>query len=317
MSSLSATSAGLGIDLCPTTSTSIHGADAPIEHHAKHMDPKGSAISDSASTNNMSTLRSASSMRGLLRAEIGDSMVTLDIREQGSGFLKGQRIAADSVSPCLGQETSSSSLPNDTRRMSDRQSAVLSRHGTLLSVGGTPGRNTAELKSLLGNVNSRLKPGAVLLPTPGQSSRESEEMTSLEQAKLRARVEVDIILESNVCVQEGYLKGHVKVRVRKRAKNESTVMISGGKIRIIGFECIQNENERHTFYQFSAPLSEVARSVHGMYESPEDDEGFAQAKEGIHIIPFAMILPLEGGIGNPKGVMRTHSGLSLRYIAML
>ncbi|KAJ7597496.1 hypothetical protein C8J56DRAFT_772996, partial [Mycena floridula] len=188
---------------------------------------------------------------------------------------------------------------------------TLSRHGTLLTVGASPARNVAELKSILGNANSRLKAGAAILLPPGQLSSAE---TSLEQAKPRARVEVDISLQSNSCVQGGYLGGHVKIRVRKRSKKEAAVKLAGGKVRVIGFECI-NESHRHMFYQCSAALSEVTTTSDQMLSGLPDAEGFAFVHEGIHALPFAMFLPVEGD--SSKGVFPSYSGAAVRYIVMV
>ena len=193
---------------------------------------------------------------------------------------------------------------------------ALSRNDTLITSSASVGRNSAELKTILGNVNSRLKSGAVLVPILGEDTNE-ENSTILEQAKHRARVDLDIALESNVCVQGGYLKGHIKVCIRKHSKNDHPVLVSGGKVRVIGFECIMNENKRLAFYHASAPLSEVASGLGNLYVFEPDGEGFCRALDGIYSFPFAFHLPLSSEHGTPKGVMYSHSGVSVRYIAMV
>ncbi|KAJ6621196.1 hypothetical protein B0H10DRAFT_1790355 [Mycena sp. CBHHK59/15] len=185
----------------------------------------------------------------------------------------------------------------------------LRRHGTLLSNGATPVRRAAELKSLLGNANSRLRPGAVISQHP-----QGRELTSLEQAKPRARVEIDIVLHSNVCVEGGYMRGHIKLRIRPRAKKESSVMISDGKLRIIGFE--STETDHHEFFHSSAALSKVALSSPRIYASPPDPEGFCIAREGVHKLEFEMHIPF-GGDTRPKGPLYGQSGAAVRYIALV
>ncbi|KAJ3998523.1 hypothetical protein F5050DRAFT_1567041, partial [Lentinula boryana] len=195
-----------------------------------------------------------------------------------------------------------------------REKAALSRHGTLLTANATPSRNAAELKFILGNSNARLKPGASTVPVGSFSSADS---TSLEQAKARARVEVDVIPETNIFVQGGYIHGKVKIRIRPRARTESAVLISDGKIRVVGFECIQNEEKRHTFYQQSVSLSDASPLAELLLDSPPDNEGFYAAKEGVHALPFSMYLTLEGGEGTPKGTISPHAGIAIRYIVMI
>jgi hypothetical protein len=263
------------------------------------------------SQGNIPAMKSISAMRGLTLAEIGDSMVELDICGGGSGFREGQRIALASLTPGGGSKPHTQDRP--VLRVEE---ASLTRQGTLLTVGAPPGRNAAELKSLLGNSNARLKSGASLVPPPGRQATDVECVT-LEQAKPKAQVEVDIVLESNICVQGSYLKGHVKIVVHKPQREESAVLLAGGKVRVVGFECIQNENDRHTFYQHSAPLSAITDSLHSLYGSLPDSDGCAEAREGVHVLPFAMLLPLEGESGSAVGVLQAHSGVTVRYIALV
>lgn len=200
------------------------------------------------------------------------------------------------------------------RTFSVTDTTNLLRHGTLLTTGASPSRNAAELKTILGNSSARLKSGATIITAPSELS---EEDVTLEQAKPRARVEVDIILESNTCVQGGYLRGQIKVQIRKRTKKEPAVKISGGKVRVIGFECILNDSERFIFYQTAAPLSDVTADLDRLYESDYDIDGFARAKEGVHVLPFALHLPHTESHGVPKGILQSQSSVSIRYIAMV
>ncbi|OCH94752.1 hypothetical protein OBBRIDRAFT_722012, partial [Obba rivulosa] len=199
--------------------------------------------------------------------------------------------------------------------------SALDRSDTLLGFGASPARNAAQLKSLLGNSSSRLRSKVVIpredLPSGKKKKRAQQEVISLEQAKHRARVEVDIVLESNTYVQGDFLRGHVKLNIRKRSKKDAPVSIAEGKVRVIGFETIPNEDDRHTFYQCAAPLSAITDSVQGIYSSSPDPEGYAQAVEGAHVLPFAMRLPTDATFGASKGVVNVHSGVAVRYIAMI
>ena len=195
---------------------------------------------------------------------------------------------------------------------------ALSRNDTLLTASASISRSSAELNTILGNANSRLKSGAGLVPILGEDEdMGAVNIAMLEQAKKRTRVDLDIALESNVCVQDGYLKGHIKVRIWKHSKKDHPVLVSGGKVRVIGFECIMNEKERLAFYQTSAPLSEVASGLGNLYVFAPDGEGFCRAIDGTYSFPFALHLPLSSEHGTPKGVMHSQSGVSVRYIAMV
>lgn len=189
----------------------------------------GSRIANGKGGGTLTRSRANSTMRGLLLAETGGGMVEHDIT-QGHGFKQGQHILVDTLSPGYPPRSH-----RDTRQSDEMTQPGLFRHGTLLSSGVSPARNAAELKRVLGNGNNRLKPGASLLPADTYVDETLTEKTSLEHAKARARVEVDIWLDSDICAQGGHLNGRIKIRVRPRGKKEGSVMLAGGKLRAVGF----------------------------------------------------------------------------------
>ncbi|KAI0830570.1 hypothetical protein BC628DRAFT_1354600 [Trametes gibbosa] len=189
-----------------------------------------------------------------------------------------------------------------------------SRHDSLFSFGVSSSRNAEELKSFLGSSSSRLRPGATVLPLQGGA--ETGNAVSLEQAKPCARVEVDIVLENDCCVEGGYLRGTVKLRVRRRRK-EAHVLLADGKLRVIGFESIPGESNRHCFYQRASPLCAATDAYNRIYDSPADSEGFSRASEGVHVLPFAMHLPADSHLGSARGSPCVQNGVTLRYIAMI
>ena len=196
------------------------------------------------------------------------------------------------------------------------------RSDTLLSFGRSQTRSAAELQALMGNSNSRLKSGAMVHVSSRSSNVQGSGDTAadalaLEQAKHRSRVEVDIVLESDTFVQGGFMKGHVKVRVRKRSKKEDPVCLADPKVRVVGFECIPGESTRHTFYQCASSLSSITDSVDRLFDTPVREDGFARAIEGVHTLPFAMRLPTDSKFGAAKGVLSLHSGVIVQYIAMV
>ncbi|KAJ3555217.1 hypothetical protein NM688_g2705 [Phlebia brevispora] len=263
-------------------------------------------------------MRSEQAMEGLRRAELGDAMVAFDVT--GEPLKEGSRFALDPITPRGGTVPRRRFTgPSGTR---DRSSfRTLPRDSTILDFRQTHARNAAELKSLLGNSNARLKSGAAVPPTIAQKALDKkarkEQTVVLEQARSRARVEVDIVLQSNICIQGGYVRGHVKVRVRRRGKKESPMLLASGKVRIVGFETLPNDDERHVFYQYATPLSSVTENYDVLFDSIPDDEGFAQAAQGVHVLPFCLRLPSDGSFGSAKGIISMTSGVSVRYIAMV
>lgn len=171
----------------------------------------------------------------------------------------------------------------------------------------------SEIDTVLGDEKSRLKSGARLLP---QTSGEVKGM-ALEKAKRRSRVDLDIFLKSDICVEGSFLQGLVKIFIRKGSKKSKAILLSGGKVRVIGFESLVKEEERWVFYQCCAELSDVSSGLCAICCSGPDSEGFMRAKEGIHDLPFTLRLASSQDQGTPKGYINTQSGVSIRYIAMV
>lgn len=189
----------------------------------------------------MVSLRSTTGMEGLLAAESGAGMVQLDYSARGSGFKAGGPIAPGSVTPAPKTRKSIQHLA-----ASLRSSASLERQPTLFTRDASPHRNAAELKSVLGApASGKLQTNATVIPPTGaariRKRAQSEPNAAaaavvLEQAKPKARVELDVILESETCVEGGYMKGYLQVKIRKGGKNDGPVYLGGGKIRVVGFE---------------------------------------------------------------------------------
>ena len=267
-------------------------------------------------------------------AEYGDAMVEFDVTGDSSGagsrFLEGNRFVLDPMTPGGGaiprnrRTNTNATTRSDIQRVPPELTAEVSHssHDTLLNIGRSHSRNAAELKALLGNSNARLKPNAVVQSATsgrklGDRKQRKTQAVSLEQAKPRARVEIDVVLESNTLVQGGFMRGFIKLRVRTRAKKEAPIFLTEGKLRVVGFESIQNENDTYTFYQSSAPFSAITDSSQNLYQTPLGPDGFAQAVEGVHVLPFAMELPADSSFGNAKGVLSLNSGAHVRYVAMV
>lgn len=214
---------------------------------------------------------------------------------------------------------------------------ILTPHGvglttsdTLLQISAPPHKSTSELRILLGNSAFRLKRNASVVPpisfqravsTGALSTAENDDSPdalALEKAKSRARVEVDIVLESETCVQGSALKGHITIHVRKNAnkKQNTPILLSKAKVRVVGYEAIPYGNTRCTFYQCTTLLSHVAPAWDSVLASPPDEDGWAEAKEGVHLLPFSLTLPADGTCGIAKGTLNIHSGVALRYFAM-
>ena len=328
-----------------------------------HPDSHSASALDMSSSSWLPSLRSISSMRGLLLAETGDSTVELDVYAQpgSSGYRVGQRIEQTYLTPGgstvptvvgtafeMGKDIWREDAEDKPVRKGtwrgrrgaekDKDNIILTPQGvglstsdTLLQISASPHKSTSELRILLGNSTFRLKRNASVIPpsspqraisTAAFSTAANDDLSPdalvLEKAKPRARVEVDIILESETCVQGSALKGHITIHVRKNANKKQTIpiLLSKAKVRVVGYEAIPHGNTRCTFYQCTALLSHVAPAWDSVLASPPDQDGWAEAKEGIHVLPFSLTLPADGACGIAKGTLNIHSGVALRYFAM-
>ncbi|TEB38875.1 hypothetical protein FA13DRAFT_1704541 [Coprinellus micaceus] len=193
--------------------------------------------------------------------------------------------------------------------------ASLGRQNTILAAGSSPHRNARELKTILGSANAKLKRDSSLPLNKSTDSSVDASVLHLEGGNARARVQLDLILENDTCVQGGCLNGLILLTVRK--KGNEIVMLSEGKMRIIGFESIMHEKERAAFYELSVPLSAIClRDPDDLYLAGPNDDGFTLANEGQFTIPFALYLDPKATSLPPKGSFPPHSGVALRYILM-
>ncbi|KAJ1023475.1 hypothetical protein NDA16_003092 [Ustilago loliicola] len=228
-------------------------------------------------------------------------------------------------------------------------SVLLERHGTLLSTTANPLRRNKELNRLLGNSDRKL-PSSAAKPMTSEAQlknglKRSNAVASavapppaaLEQAKAnKARVEVDLVLESDLVVEGGALQGRMQIRVRKGSDKEGGVFLAQPKIRVVGFEELLADDTRYIFYHH-ASIIDGDRSNNGPSEpyylhgsptlsSPEtapfsalacfnggpDAEGYAEGKVGSHSIPFSLEVPVSKGA---KGSYRGKNAV-VRYIVI-
>ena len=233
-------------------------------------------------------------------------MVAVDVFNSTTGFREGLPISQDNLSPGRPQLRSG-------YHSFDSQ-ATPTRRGTISGPVISSAATSKDLKAILGNTHSRLKAGASISSSLAGETTGANERLLLEQTKSHALVEVDVALESNTCVQGGSLQGSVVVNVLPHPKGYFS-QITETKLRVVGFELVPSMDDRHVFYQESQPISSLSGSWNAPLDSELDDDGFARAKTGLHIIPFSFFLPVTGTCGDSKGVFYS-SGASVRYIIM-
>lgn len=150
----------------------------------------------------------------------------LALTPQGRSLVEGD--------PILQGNTPHTSTPPAVYNRPIRPRAIsaggLDRGGTLLTHGGSAEKNGRELKRLLGKGETGRK------VTGGADGKKGVDEVRLEAGVRKARVEIDILLERDVVVEGGEIKGRMDIKVREGNKKDGPVEVGDGKVRLVGFE---------------------------------------------------------------------------------
>ena len=201
------------------------------------------------------------------------------------------------------------------------------RQPSIISSLTLPSPAPAELVCLLGDKHGKLKAGATVRPHGQEgisymgadnsiTSQKPVNMTTLERAKPRPRVQLNLRLAGDTFVQGQTISGQLVVYVRSA---KFPVYLANNKLRVIGFECLTDGPNFHVFFYRSYQFEEISYAGEQIFsESPDysDEEGYREAREGTHVLPFEMTLPDDSSCGKPKGVIDIR-GAALRYIVMV
>ena len=220
----------------------------------------------------------------------------------------------------------------------------LKRQSTLLTAGASTVKRKKELDRLL-MPSTRFGafgegPTASSRNSKGPDASATSSPAVLEQAKSssHARVELDLMLETPLVVEGGWLKGKLEVRARRPRDREGELWLSKPKLRVIGFEgasvptdslearadCIRFHAElasgegRYIFFHHASSV-DTYDSPSGQaiplpcFESAADEEGYHRAKLGQHTMPVKMLIPVGKGA---KGPWKGKQG-DVRYIAIV
>lgn len=327
----------------------------------------GSEVSATSSGSQQSgsivAMRSVKGFRGLMGAERGESMVSFDALDRG--FVQGQYIRpgfatdADDESILLSarpkpepfrhsmhkRQASAPAVP--TAADMSRSASSLERHGTLISAAANPARRSKDLSRVLGNKHGKLAATDSEADSPTSSTANARRFSSntpiyappaaLEQSRSsKSRVDVDLMLESDLVVEGGLLKGRLEIKVRRNPPDEGKLMLTQPKVRVVGFEELLNDDTRHIFYHYATVIDGMPKIgngparpyiLHGSpvlspevdnrrplacFGSAPDAEGYCLARDGNHSIPFSLELPVGKGA---KGSFRSKHAV-VRYIVI-
>ena len=200
------------------------------------------------------------------------------------------------------------------------------RQPSSISLLPLPSPAPAELVCLLGDKHGKLKAGATVRPRDqeGLSSvragnsvtpQKPVNMTTIERAKPKPRVQLNLRLSGDTFVQGQTISGELIVYVRSA---KFPVRLANNKLRVLGFECLMDSPNFYVFFHHSCQFDDTSYAGEQIFtESPDysDEEGYREAREGIHVLPFEMTLPDDSSCGKPKGVIDVR-GAAVRYIIM-
>ncbi|UZJ56668.1 hypothetical protein CBS101457_005988 [Exobasidium rhododendri] len=289
---------------------------------------------------------------------LGSAMIDPTQRLQGlhKGYVSdnGADRRAMTVAPILARSMTEVRSTTTTKIANASQ---LDRQSTLISA-SNPARRSKELNRLLANNGGRKLASSSASISAGESvaGASNDRSTSarplsrsnavgqfsappatLEQSKMgKSRVDVDLVLESELVVEGGILSGRLEIKVRKNSDKDGPLMLTQPKVRVVGFEELLNDDTRHIFYHHATVIDGSPKIGSGPFQpyvlhgtpslspeadnrrplacfaSPADSEGFCVAKDGSHSIPFTLELPVGKGA---KGSFRGKHAI-VRYIVI-
>ena len=223
-------------------------------------------------------------------------------------FSQGERLVGfETVRPCR-YETNG--IRTNARGLN------LTHHNTLSLSDSNHQRGTKDLDAILSSASAELKSEGYSSGHIGERYRLLGRGACREPrgGRSRARVHLDLLLESDTCVQEGYLSGNLIVNIRKnRAKVKSLCsrMASCGSLELNAL----HKRSRAMFYECTSHLSFLTRHIDEMHRSGPG-EGFMLANDGQFTFPFTFYLDPARSKGLPKGWFLPQPRASLRVIVM-
>lgn len=123
---------------------------------------------------------------------------------------------------------------------------------------------------------------------------------------------LDLHLHNNTTVEGASLEGVVHINIPKPSKQDLAVRIRSAKLRVVGFEA--TSSDRHTFYQFSSALENIAPEFKSLVEKSTDTTHTMILEAGRYTIPFTFTLPVLAGA---KGSVVGRASVSVRYIILM
>lgn len=206
-------------------------------------------------------------------------MVRLDPHTKGSGFREGSVIHLDD------DEDEDAKIRESTAGKNSRTTAKMQRTYSLPLINPHPSLHHS---------------------SSADESDHSDVPPNVSTIRNTHKLDLDIQLENNTAVEGSHLHGQILLH------NREDLLIGSAKIRVVGFEAISYD--RHTFYQYSAPLESASSMFDHHFASQRNRDGFRFAKEGRHTIPFSFHLPQSGGA---KGSVTTRARVNVRYIVLV
>ncbi|WFC98427.1 hypothetical protein MYAM1_001154 [Malassezia yamatoensis] len=173
-------------------------------------------------------------------------------------------------------------------------------------------------------------------PRPAAQLPIKPETTPMLPLERDHRVGIEIFLEEDRAVEGGCIQGCIRLRIPKHTSPHTAMLLAQPRVRLIGFEAIPEEDTRHLFYHHASVIDGDRSNdgpsepyvLHGSpamtqplspaepplpcYASLPDSDGFYLGKEGIHVLPFTLQLPIARAV---KGSYRSEQA-EIGYIAI-
>ena len=114
----------------------------------------------------------------------------------------------------------------------------------MLSASAHPARRSRELNKLLGNSSKKLADANIDARALATINDMNGSITSMPDAEAvlehdragKARVGLDLMLESDLIVEGGTMRGQIMLKIRKAHDKEGPVKLMQPKVRVVGFE---------------------------------------------------------------------------------
>ncbi|SHO78498.1 Uncharacterized protein MSYG_2844 [Malassezia sympodialis ATCC 42132] len=142
------------------------------------------------------------------------------------------------------------------------------------------------------------------------------------------RVNIDIFLENDLCVERSTLHGYIRLVLPDHTDPSTAMLLAQPRVRLIGFETLPDEDIRHIFYRHMSVIDgdrsndgpsepyvlhgspavshpeNLGQNLLPCFASLPDNDGYCLGQAGEHVLPFSLQVPMDKGA---KGSYQSNS----------